>query len=266
MDLDAYFKRIDYRGPARPDLATLKAVHHQHVLHIPYENIDVQLGRPLDFDIARIFDKLVNRRRGGWCYEMNGLLAWAFTEIGFDVRRMSGAVMRATQGDTQLGNHLVLEVDLDEPYLADVGLGDGLREPIPLAEGEHRQGYLNYRLEEMEDGFWRFHNHDYSNVASFDFKHATADENELEGKCAWLQSDPSSPFKQLLIAQRFDPDHIHVQLGRVATTIARNGKTTDVIDSVAALNDRMATTFGVDEDLTSLWPEICAAHERYFES
>ncbi len=266
MDLDAYFRRIDYRGPARVDLETLREVHHQHILHIPYENVDVQLGQPLDFNEARIFDKLVASGRGGWCYEMNGLLAMALTEIGFEVRRMSGAVMRASQGDQQLGNHLVLEVALDQPYIADVGLGDGLREPIPLVEGTYRQGYLQYRLEKIENNFWRFHNHDYSNIDSFDFRHEQADESELAAKCEWLQTDPESPFKLLLIAQRFDADRIHVQLGRVATTIARNGKTSETLESAEALQSRLAEVFGIEADARPLWPAICEAHARYFEN
>ncbi|MDA1077254.1 MAG: arylamine N-acetyltransferase, partial [Proteobacteria bacterium] len=165
MDLAAYLQRIDFQGEPKVDLPTLCAVHRQHLLQIPYENIDVQLGRPLDFDRERIFSKLVTAHRGGWCYEMNGLLEWALQEIGFDVVRMCGGVMRAERGDAQMGNHLVLRVDLDQTYLIDVGFGDGLYEPIPLAVGTYRQRSLNYRLELMNDGLWRFHNHSASRVS-----------------------------------------------------------------------------------------------------
>jgi N-hydroxyarylamine O-acetyltransferase len=81
----------------------------------------------------------VTRRRGGWCYEMNGLMDWALREIGFKVTRMAGGVMRASVGDGVVGNHLVLKVDLDRPYLADVGFGDGLVEPIPIEPGRTKQ-------------------------------------------------------------------------------------------------------------------------------
>jgi N-hydroxyarylamine O-acetyltransferase len=72
MDLQAYFDRIGFAGPARPDLATLRAIHRAHLLAVPYENLDVQLGRPVTLDPAHAFDKIVRRRRGGWCYEMKG--------------------------------------------------------------------------------------------------------------------------------------------------------------------------------------------------
>src|SRR4029078_11594867 len=98
---------------ARADLATLRAVHRQHLERIPYENLDVQFGRRLSIEIETIFEKIVSRGRGGWCYEMNGLLGWALEEIGFKVTRMAGGVMRATLGDGNLRNTLVLRVGLD---------------------------------------------------------------------------------------------------------------------------------------------------------
>ena len=99
MRIEDYLARIDYQGPIGPDRESLSIIHRKHLLSIPYENLDVQRGRPLDLDIERIFDKIVHRGRGGWCYEMNGLLGWALSEIGFDVMRMAGGVMRSQHGD-----------------------------------------------------------------------------------------------------------------------------------------------------------------------
>src|SRR3954451_21382564 len=99
MELAAYLARIGYAGPVRPDLSTLRAVHRAHLQAIPYDSLDVQLGRPLTLDPAAAYDKIVRRRRGGWCYEMSGLLGWALGEIGFSVPRMAGAAMRAERGD-----------------------------------------------------------------------------------------------------------------------------------------------------------------------
>lgn len=264
MDLSAYLQRIKYTGPVEPSLDTLNALHHQHLLNIPYENIDVQMGVPLDFDPERIFDKLVTRRRGGWCYEMNGLLSWALGEIGFEVTRMSGAVMREVQGDQQRGNHLVIEVMLDEPYLADVGLGDGARFPMPIREGTYKQGGLEYGLEKLSDGFWRFHNHKHSNVRSFDFRHEPASESELATKCQWLQTNPESPFRMLLITQKFGPGEVHVQFGKVYGHITPEGVERREILSIDEMHDHYRGVFGLEEDLTQLWESVCEAHERHF--
>ena len=151
MDLAAYFDRIGFTAEARPDLATLRALHRAHLLSIPYENLDVQLGRPLTIDPEAAFDKLVTRRSGGWCYEMNGLLGAALDEIGFKVTRMAGAVMREVRGDAAIGNHLVLRVDLGEPWIADVGLGDGTLEPYRLRAGPMESGGYSFRLEALDD-------------------------------------------------------------------------------------------------------------------
>lgn len=265
MNLDHYLERIHYTGTPGVNWETLSELHHQHLLHIPYENIDVKLGRKLDFDRERIFDKLVTRKRGGWCYEMNGLLQWALQEIGFPVRRMSGAVMRETRGDIAAGNHLVLEVMLDgQPYLADVGLGDGARYPVPIARGEHNQGGLDFKLRAQADGYWRFVNHGFSNVRSFDFRHCTADERALADMCTWLQTSPDSPFTTLLIVQRFTADSIEVLLGKVATTITATGKTVREIENADALQADLAARFDLHEDVRPLWDDIEAKHQQFF--
>src|SRR6185437_1352334 len=172
MELQAYLDRIGYAGPVRPDLATLRAVHRAHLQAIPYENLDVQLGRPVTIDPARAYDKIVGCRRGGWCYEMNGLLGWALGEIGFSVTRMAGAAMRQERGDFTTGNHLVLRVDLPEeptPWIADVGFGDGILDPFPLRAAHLETEGHRFRLEAMDAGWWRFHNHEFGGAKSFDF-------------------------------------------------------------------------------------------------
>lgn len=85
MEIGAYLERIGYTGECTITLQTLTAIHEAHLRAIPYENLDIHLGRTLSLDIEAIYDKIVTRRRGGWCYEMNGLLSWALRELGFAV-------------------------------------------------------------------------------------------------------------------------------------------------------------------------------------
>src|SRR6185503_6394389 len=99
MDLQAYLDRIGFAGEARPDLATLTALHRAHLLAIPYENLDVQFGTPVTIEPAAAFEKIVTRGRGGWCYEMNGLFGAALDEIGFQVTRLAGGVRRDLMGE-----------------------------------------------------------------------------------------------------------------------------------------------------------------------
>lgn len=265
MNLADYLKRIDYQGPVTPDLDCLKAIHHQHLLNIPYENVDVQLRRPLDLDLERIFEKIVHRRRGGWCYEMNGLLDWALRQIGFDVMRLTGGVSRKEKGDEVLGNHLVLNVNLDEPYIADVGLGNGLVEPIPLRQDRFRQGYREFRLELLDDEIWRFHNFPGAIPLDFDFIFGPADEALLSRTCSSLQSDPDSMFRQNLICQRLRSDGVHLLLGRVLIFFSESGQTKTVLNSAEELNDTLLSVFGLsDGDTLELWPDVVARHEVLF--
>jgi N-hydroxyarylamine O-acetyltransferase len=156
MELTGYLRRIRFDAGVRPDLATLRALHRAHQYAIPFENLDVQLRRPVVVDLQASYNKIVGQRRGGWCYEMNGLMGWALEQIGFEVMRMSAGVMRAQAGDTQLGNHLCLLVRLDQPYLVDVGFGGSLIEPLPLSVAEREDRPYRLGLSELDDRYWRF--------------------------------------------------------------------------------------------------------------
>src|SRR5258708_36615628 len=102
--LPDYLQRIRYDRPVRADLETLTGLHRAHLLNISYENLDIHLGRRLSLDPAAIFDKLVTAKRGGWCYEMNGLFGWALGEIGFKFQLLAGTVGRQRQSNDPEGD------------------------------------------------------------------------------------------------------------------------------------------------------------------
>jgi N-hydroxyarylamine O-acetyltransferase len=243
MDLPSYFARIGFAGRARPDLGTLIALHRLHVNAIPFENLDVQLRRKVTLDPEAAFEKLVGRRRGGWCYEQNGLLGCALARIGFEVTRVSAGVMRETGGDAQMGNHLCLLVRLeDETWLADVGFGGSLENPLPLKTIERCDRPYTVGLRRQEDGHWRFADSDAGNLSSFDFRAEPADEARLAAKCEELQTDPASPFVKNLVAQRRLGD-THITLrGRVfaQTGVARKETLRSAGELVQVLRERFA--------------------------
>ncbi len=266
MNLSAYLDRIGFEGRPVPDRATLEAVQRLHLLAIPYENLDVQLGRSLTTSTAAAFGKLVTRRRGGWCYEMNGVLGWALAEIGFRVTRLTGAVMRSVAGDANIGNHLVLRVDLEDgPCVADVGLGDGPFTPYPMIEGPFTDRDLDFRLERIEGGWWRLHNHALARPPNFDLHLEREDEGLLSRKCGMLQADPASLFVQNLICQRFTPNG-HVDLiGRVLRRYGPGGMSEQVLESAADLVEVLGDVFGlIEPDAAGLWPHICERHRVVF--
>ena len=264
MDLAAYFERIGYAGPARPDLATLTALHRAHLQAVPYENLDVQLGRRVTTDPAAAYDKIVGRGRGGWCYEMNGVFAAALAQIGFKVTRMAGAANRELLGDIVIGNHLVLLVEIDgEPWIADVGFGDGCQEPFPLRAGELTVSGYAFRLETIDERWWRFHNHEFGGAKSFDFAVEPADPVLLAGRCDWLQYAPESQFVLNLVVQRFRGDTILQLRGRTLRTVAPAGVETRLLESAEELVAVLADDFGLDvPEAARLWPRVVARHEE----
>lgn len=133
LDLPAYLARLGWTGPLEPGFGTLAALQLRHVSEIPFENLDPQTGTPVRLDLASLQDKLVRRRRGGYCFEKNSLLAAALRAAGFRVVLREGRVRR---GASRLlaRTHLALQVDLPEgAFLVDGGFGaDGPLGPVPL--------------------------------------------------------------------------------------------------------------------------------------
>lgn len=263
MDIDAYLARIGLHRRPEPTLAGLKTLHRAHLAAVPYENFDVQLGNPVTTAIPAIYDKIVRRRRGGWCYEMNGIFGWALGELGFDVHRATGAVMRVANGAAVEGNHLVLRVDLPEgPHLADVGFGDGPAEPFAIAEAEITTSGFRYTIERLDQDWWRLNSFTGSGAPSYDFNPAPADEAHLSRMCEGLQTMPQSPFVQNAFAFRHTPEGIRVLRGRTLLHV-RPGQITDRLvedadDLVATLKDIFALDL---PDAATAWPKIAARHE-----
>ena len=172
MRLADYFARIGYAGPVTPTHDVLEGLLRAHALHVPFENLDVQLDRPTTIDCEAAFDKIVNRRRGGWCYALNGLFGWALSRIDFEVTRIAAAVMRAERGPDAEFNHLTLlvrAVDSNEQWLADAGFGGSMIAPIPLRESTHDQHPFHLGLRQFDTGRWQFRENAGDGEFSFDF-------------------------------------------------------------------------------------------------
>ena len=211
LDLGAYLRRIGHRGAVGADVATLRALHRAHVSTIPFENLDILLGRPIDLDVVSLQAKLVTAGRGGYCHEHGGLFAAVLEHVGLSFVAMSA---RATFGDDapRPTTHMCLRVFLDgQWWLADVGLGaDGLLEPIPFADGAVATasgGSARFRLRERAPGCWALESS--RDEGWLELYHFT-----LEARLpidyrvfTWYTSThPRSPFISRVIAQRVVAD------------------------------------------------------------
>jgi N-hydroxyarylamine O-acetyltransferase len=265
-DLKDYLDRIGYAGAIAADLETLRALHRAHILAVPYENLDVQLGRPLTAGREAAWDKIVGRRRGGWCYEMNGTFGLALELAGFDVTRVAGGVGRGG-APGMAGNHLVNLVRLgDEVWIADVGLADGPRDPFRLEAHAFSAAGFDFRVEDLGDGGWRLHNHAFGAAPYFDFRPELADEDLLERVCLAIQTNPESPKKLNALAMRHTPEGLLQLRGRVLREIRADGTVTEtLIDTAEDWARLLSERFGLDlPEATSLWPRVSARHEALF--
>ena len=208
MDVAAYLERINYRGPLEPTAETLRGLHVAHLLAVPFENLSIHAGEPIVLDDEALFDKVVARRRGGFCYELNGLFAALLRALGFEVEMLAAGVWSETRGFGPEFDHMTLLVNLEERWLADVGFGESFVEPLRLDErGVQTQGTRAFRIEgegdrlvlskRDEGGDW---------VAEYRFSltpHVYADYAEM---CHHQQTSPESHFTQGRICTRLTPE------------------------------------------------------------
>jgi N-hydroxyarylamine O-acetyltransferase len=196
IKVDRYLARIGYAGPLEPTRATLFALHRAHLLAVPFENLDIHAGREIVLEEGRLVEKVVERRRGGFCYELNGAFAALLCALGFDVTLLSARVANAEGGFNAEFDHLTLCVRAEGDWLADVGFGDSFLEPLDLASevAQERDG-RGYRLRRTEDDArvleregedgWR---------AQYRFTLTPRQMEEFAGMCRYHQTSPDSSF------------------------------------------------------------------------
>lgn len=254
LDLDGYFDRIDYHGAAEPTLEVLQGLMTAHTGSIPFENLDPLLGVPVD-DLSpeALTDKLVRRRRGGYCYEQNGLLGYVLTEIGFRVRRLAGRVVWMLPPDSPLGaqTHTVLAVTFpgsQGSFLVDVGFGgQTLTSPIRLQTGNAQQTtHEPYRLNDRGDGLvlqalirdeWQ---------PLYIFGTQTVPLVDLRVGSWYVSTHPSSIFVTSLMVARTTEDARYNLAGRNLTIHRADGSEKIRLDDAGAVVDVLVERFGID--------------------
>jgi len=152
----AYLDRISYSGPVSPTDDTLRELQLAHLRSVPFENLSISAGEPIVLDDDALFTKMVEKRRGGFCYEANGLFAWLLRKLGFEVSMLSAGVAREKGGFSPDFDHMALLVRTPEAsnrWLVDVGFGESFLEPLLVDErGEQVQGKYSFQLVPDGDG------------------------------------------------------------------------------------------------------------------
>lgn len=211
MDIARYLQRIAYNGPLSPTAQTLSALQQAHLLNVPFENLDISLGRPIQLDETALFEKIVQRCRGGFCYELNGLFATLLRDLGFSVTLLSAQVAHKNGSFGPPFDHLAILVTLDEPWLVDVGFGDSFRTPLrlePLREQIQPEGH--YRL--IQEGpLWTLYQQ--------------GNEGWQAQYCFTLQPHTLAEFAPMCHYQQTSPES-HFTQGRICTRATKDGRIT----------------------------------------
>jgi N-hydroxyarylamine O-acetyltransferase len=245
-DLDAYFRRIGYRGSATPTLETLEDLHALHAAAIPFENLSPFLGEPVGLDLASLEAKLVRGGRGGWCFEQNLLFSHVLVALGFDVTRLAARVRwNVPAGVVTSRSHMLLRVKLKEgDYIADVGFGGvTLTAPLALRAGveqstPHEPHRLvaeggGYRLEAKIAGEWQA-------LYAFEMHEQLLSDYEVSNW--YLCTHPESIFLSGIMAARAAPEARHALRNTRYAIHYPNGETERRF--ITTLDDYLATLSG----------------------
>jgi N-hydroxyarylamine O-acetyltransferase len=255
-DAVAYLDRIGARMPERPDLPSLRALMRAHLESVPFENLSIHLGEVIHLSDQALLGKIVDRHRGGFCYELNGAFAWLLRELGFDVTMLGARVY----GGGRLGppyDHMTLVVDLDEAWLVDVGFGRFVAEPVRfgVAEPQHDPaGTVTFEEVPGPDG--------YVDLAvlldgerQFLVDRRPRELAEFAATCWYHQSSPDSHFTQSVVCSLPTPTGRITLSDRTLTTTDDSERREEQLADDAAVLAAYRELFGIELDRPPTAPD-----------
>jgi N-hydroxyarylamine O-acetyltransferase len=249
MDIREYLKRINYQGSVEPTLQTLHALHHAHLLAVPFENLSIHLKQPILLQEEALFHKIVRQGRGGFCYELNGLFAWLLRELNFQVTLLSAGVSNGANGFSPEFDHLTLLINhlSGADWLADVGFGDSFLRPLHLEaemqqDGADGRTYRLLRTSQEQYDSWTLQRHgDAQWESQYRFTLQPHDLADFMERCQYQQTSPESHFTQERICSLATPTG-RITLSDMRLITSRHGERqeqalTSQEEYVAALAD-----------------------------
>lgn len=231
IDAKPYLQRISYHGSAAPTAESLRELHVAHLLAVPFENLSIHSGEPIVLEDQALFEKIVGRRRGGFCYELNGLFAALLRTLGFELEMISAQVANSQGGFGPDFDHMALIVSLDQRWLADVGFGDSFLEPLLLDDGGiQTQGERDYKIILQDDyrilmqrdagGDWK---------AQYRFTLQPYAYSDYAGMCHFHQTSPDSHFTKGHMCSRATPAGRVTLVGMRLITTSKEGERREVV-------------------------------------
>lgn len=217
MDVARYLDRVGVRAPVEPTPKSLETLQRAHLSTVPFENLHVYHRRGVFTTDDWTVPKIVDQRRGGWCFELNGAFAALLTALGYDVRRLAATVL----GDnpSPMPTHLTLQVTVDRPYLVDVGFGDSFIKPLPLdSDGPHDGGLGRYHFIREQGTTTLASTEHGKTVSHYRFTHLERSPADFEEASLWLQTEPGLRWTETRFATRLldgGPDRVTLLEDRI---------------------------------------------------
>jgi len=247
LSTSSYLARIAYAGPTTPTAATLRAIHYAHLRTVPFENLDISLGRQIVIDEDAFLRKVVEQRRGGFCYELNGAFAALLRAMGFRVTLLSARVARDQGGEGPEFDHLTLQVDLEEPWLVDVGFGESFLEPLRQQAGpEQADPAGTFRLVALGESLQLEKlDHDAHWKRQYSFTLLARRLEQFAAMCHYHQTSPDSSFTQNRVCTKATPDG-RITLSGMKLIVTRNGhREQKILTSEEEWNNALQQHFGI---------------------
>jgi N-hydroxyarylamine O-acetyltransferase len=238
--VDGYLGRLGFEDRPAPTADRLDALQLAHLRRVPFENLDLHIGRPVVIDVDRFVRKVVVEGRGGFCYELNGAFAWLLTSLGYEVELLEARV-HGPGGPTRPFDHLCLRVGGPGGWLVDVGFGDSFDRPLPLRFDEvHRDANGAFQLVDVGDGWVDLVR---DGVPTFRFDRAPRAIEDFAPGCAFHQTPASHFLRNTICSLRTEDGRVTVS-GLLLVTTVDGVRTEEPIDP-PALGPLLADRFGV---------------------
>jgi N-hydroxyarylamine O-acetyltransferase len=272
MDTAAFLQRIGVADHAEPSIEALSELHAAFVGAVPYETVQYQFGQGGPMDPEAVAQRIILRETGGYCFQLNGVFAHLLTSLGYDVTMHRGGVQTATRPAVVDASHMVLTTVLEgEPWLVDVGLGDGLLTPMPLQVGAtaYQEPFtLTLRESQIVDG-WRLDHDPRSSITGMDFESAPATYADFETQHQDLSKSPDSPFVRTCSAFLRGPDSTAVLRSVGFTQTYKSRIDNQIIETQSEYYEVLADVFQLplphftNSDRDALWRRAWTQYESY---
>jgi len=252
MNLERYFERIGYTGDTTPTIDTLKAIHQAHLRHVPFENLNIHIPRPIILDETALYEKIVHEQRGGFCFEQNGLFYAVLETLGYAVQRLEANVYHADEDDFGISmNHMCLLVTIDGVrYLADVGFGASFIDPLDLdnrAVQVQDSGQFKVRFEGDTGYFYSQPIGDDEMNLAYRFFLEAHDLADYETACQYMQTSPKTHFTQKRLCSQWMPEgRVTLSENKLISTTWQGARTEIPISDENHFHQLLADYFSIN--------------------